>query len=125
MSWCSIRKRCLSELTEARCPRDDFAHPIRSDFVSAEPEKFTGDVMDVVYSQTQPHQLVAERHQTAPHQSAQGAAIARGRDRSLRARNSVDQRLNFFCGAFVAEKIQDDADSFFSDSVVYTGLCDQ
>jgi hypothetical protein len=33
--------------------------------------------------------------------------------------------LNFFGGAFVAEETQDDADGFFSDSVIDTGLCDQ
>ena len=33
--------------------------------------------------------------------------------------------LNFFGGAFVAKETQDDADGFFSDGVIDTGLCDQ
>jgi hypothetical protein len=43
----------------------------------------------------------------------------------FRARNIVDQGLNFFRGAFVAEETQDDADGFFSNGVIDAGFCDQ
>ena len=39
------------ELAEARRPRDDLAHLIRSDFVAAEPEKFTRDVLNLAHAQ--------------------------------------------------------------------------
>src|ERR1700704_37334 len=107
-------KAALSELTEARCPCDDLAHLIRSDFVAAKPEKFTSDVLNVAHSQAKPHQLGAERHQAAAHQSAETAAAARGRDRGFGAGNGVDQGLNFVGRALVAEETQNDADGFFS-----------
>src|ERR1700688_1238762 len=66
-----MKKVLLSELTEARCPCDDLAHLVRSDFVAAEPEKFTGDVLNFAHAQTQPHQLGAERHQATTHQSSE------------------------------------------------------
>src|ERR1700674_3990631 len=99
-----MKKGALSKLTEARRPCDDLAHLIRSDFVAAEPEKFTSDVLNLAHAQTKPHQLGTERHQTAAHQSAKAAAIAGGCDRGFCARNIVDQGLNFFGGAFVAEE---------------------
>src|ERR1700733_8805714 len=71
-------KGALSELTEARRPCDDLAHLIRSDFVSAEPEKFTRDVLNLSYAQPKPHQLGAERHQAAPHQICKTATVAGG-----------------------------------------------
>jgi hypothetical protein len=118
-------KGALSELTEARRPCDDLAHLIRSDFVATEPEKFTRDVLNLSDAQAKPHQLGAERHQAAAHQPAKAAAMARGCDRGFRTWNIVDQGLNFFGGAFVAEETQDDADGFFRHGVIDTGLCDQ
>src|SRR5471032_2206776 len=52
-------KRSLSELTEARRPCDDLAHLIRSDFVAAEPKKFTSDILNLGHAQTETHQLGA------------------------------------------------------------------
>src|ERR1700682_1730166 len=43
-------KGALSALAEARGPCDDLAHLIRSDFVAAEPEKFTGDVLNLAHA---------------------------------------------------------------------------
>src|SRR5260370_1102611 len=71
-----MKKGALSELTEARRPCDDLAHLIRSDFVAAEPEKFTSDVLNLAHAQTKPHQLGTERHQAAAHQSSETAAVA-------------------------------------------------
>jgi hypothetical protein len=85
-----VQKNTLSELTEARCPCDDLAHLIRSDFVAAEPEKFTRDVLNLAHTQAKSHQLGSERHQAAAHQPAETAAAARGRDRGFGARNGVD-----------------------------------
>src|SRR6266581_2372065 len=45
-------------------------------------------------AQTKSHQPGAKRHQATAHQPAETTAIARGRDRSFRARNHVDQSLN-------------------------------
>src|SRR6476646_20076 len=59
----NIKKGALSELAEARCPCNDLAHLVRSDFVAAEPEKFTGDVLNLAHAQAKAHQLGAERHQ--------------------------------------------------------------
>src|SRR3981081_1902627 len=69
-------KKALSELAEARRSCDDLAHLIGPDFVAAEPEKFTGDVLNLAHAQTKPHQLGAERHQTTAHQPAETAGIA-------------------------------------------------
>src|SRR4030088_3028861 len=66
----------LSELTEARRPRDDLAHLLRPDFVSAEPEKFTSNVLNLAHAQTKPHQLGAERHQPPAHQRSETTAAA-------------------------------------------------
>src|SRR5882757_8627518 len=62
------------ELTEARGPRNDLAHLIRSNFVAAELEKFTGNILNFADAEAKPHQPRAERHQTAAHQSAEAAA---------------------------------------------------
>src|SRR3982074_803505 len=118
-------KGALSELIEARRPRDDLAHLIRPNFVAAEPEKFTSNVLNLAHAQTKPHQLGAERHQAATHQLAETAAVARGRDRSFRARNLVDPGLNFFGRTFVAKETQDDTDGFFSHSIINAGLYGQ
>src|SRR3954452_17624034 len=92
---CAGPKRCaLCELAEARRPRDDLAHLIRSDFVAAEPEKFTRNGLNLAHAQTKCHQLGAECHQAAAHQPAEATIAARGGDRSLSAWNLVDQRLN-------------------------------
>src|SRR6202050_4733754 len=40
------------DLPTPRCPRDDLAHSIRSDFVAAEPEKFTGGALNFAHAQT-------------------------------------------------------------------------
>src|SRR5450631_4642347 len=76
-------KGASSELTEARCPRDDLAHPIGSNFVATKSEKFTGNVLDLAHAQTQSHQPGAERHKTTAHQPAETAAVAGGRDRGF------------------------------------------
>src|SRR5271168_1560973 len=68
-------KRCLRELAEAGGPCDDLTHLIRSDFVAAEPEKFTGDVLNFAHAQAEPHQLGTERHQATTHQPCQTAAV--------------------------------------------------
>ncbi len=49
---------------------------IRSDFVAAEPEKFTGNVLNFAHAETKSHQPGAERHQATAHQPAETAAIA-------------------------------------------------
>src|SRR5664279_1238803 len=116
---------CLCELAEARRPCDDLAHLIRSDFVAAEPEKFTRDVLNLAHAQTQPHQPDAERHQAAAHQSSQTAAVAGGLDRGFRTRNPVDQGLNFIGRTFLAEEIENDADDFLGNSTIDAGLCSQ
>src|SRR4249920_2720113 len=115
-------ERCSRELAEARRPRDDFAHLIRSDFVAAEPEKFTRDALNLVHAQPKRHQLGAERHQATAHEPGKAAVAARGRDRSLRARNLVDKSLNLVGGALVTEETQNDADGFFSDNVIDAGF---
>jgi hypothetical protein len=68
-------KAALGELAEARRPCDDLAHSIRSDFVAAEREKFTSDVLNFAHAQTKPHQLGAERHQATAHQISETAAM--------------------------------------------------
>src|SRR5260370_32993007 len=120
-----MKKAALSELAEARGPCDDLAHSIRSDFVAAEPEKFTSDVLNLTHAQTKPHQLGAERHQATAHQISETAAIARGRDRSFRTGNLIYQGLNFVGGALVAKKSENDADGFFSHSIIDAGLYGQ
>src|ERR1700748_539673 len=123
---CAGPKRCvLCELAEARRPRNDLAHLIRSDFVAAEPEKFTRDVLNFGHAQTECHQLGAERHQPATHQSAKTAATAGSGDGGFRARDAVDQDLNFGGGPLVAKETKDDADGFFRDSIIYAGFLSQ
>src|ERR1700704_3438249 len=101
----SAPERCvLSELAKARRPRDDLAHFVRSDFVAAEPKKFTRDVLNLVHAEAERHQLGTERHQAAAHQPGKPAVAARGRDRSFGTRDLVDQSLNLVGGTLVAEK---------------------
>src|ERR1700722_4744327 len=57
-----------SELIETGCPSDDRAHLILPDFVSAKPEKFTRDILDVADTQAQSHQPGTNGHQAAAHQ---------------------------------------------------------
>src|ERR1019366_5685109 len=83
-------KGASSELTKARGPRDDLAHSIRSDFISAEPKKFTRDALNLAHSQTKAHQLGAERHQAPAHQPSETAAVAGGGDRGFCAGNLVN-----------------------------------
>jgi hypothetical protein len=118
-------KKVLSELAEARRPCDDLAHLIRSDFVAAEGEKFTRDVLNVSHAQAEPHQLGADRHQTAAHQPSQTAIVAGRRDGGFRAGYSIDQGLNFVAGTLVAKELQNDADGFFSHSIIDAGLYGQ
>src|SRR5947207_16007971 len=61
-------KAALGELADARRPCDDLAHSIRSDFVAAECEKFTIDVLNFAYAQTKPHKLGADRHPSTTQQ---------------------------------------------------------
>ena len=110
------------ELAEPRRPRNDFAHLIRSDFVAAEPEKFTRDVLNLANAQAQPHQPGADRHQASAHQPRKAGIVARGRNRSFGTRNLVDQGLNFVGGSLVTEKTQNDADGIFSDSAIDADL---
>jgi hypothetical protein len=83
-------KGALSELAQARCPCDDLAHLIGSDFVSAELEKFTRDALDFANSQAKSHQLGAERHQAPAHKLSETTTVARGGDRGFCAWNFVD-----------------------------------
>src|ERR1700738_76909 len=85
------KKRASSELTEAGGPCDDLSHLIISDFVASETEEFARDALNLAHAEAKSHQPAAERHQAAAHKPAERAAIARGRDRCFRARNSVDQ----------------------------------
>src|SRR5438046_9859800 len=91
--------RCvLCELAEARCPWNDVAHLIRSDFVAAEPEKFTCHVLNLAHTQTQRHQPGAHRHQASAHQPRESAIAAGSRNRSFCSRNMLEQRLNLVRG---------------------------
>src|SRR5882757_2113004 len=96
----------LRELAEPRRPRNDLAHFVRSDFVAAEPKKFTRHVLNLAHAQTKRHQLGTERHQPATHQPGKAAVAVRGRDRSLRARNLVDQSLDLVGRTLVTEESQ-------------------
>src|SRR6188474_1912015 len=114
-----LRRCVLCELAEARRPSNDFAHLIRSDFVAAEPEKFTRHALNLVHAQTQRHQPGADRHQASAHQPREAAIAAGSLNRSLGTRNLVDQGLNLVGGSLVSKKTQNDADGFFSDSIIY------
>src|SRR5829696_5116605 len=129
MSWdaiCRCKKvraeSLLSELAEAWRARDDLAHLIRSDFVAAEPEKFTRDVLNLADAQSKRHQPRADGHQAAAHQPGEAAAFVRSCDRSLGARNRVDQGLDFVGRALTAKETQDNADGLFSHSTIDAGL---
>src|SRR3954464_3734 len=110
------------ELAKARRPRDDLAHFVRSDFIAAEPKKFTRDVLNLVHAEAERHQLGTERHQAAAHQPGEAAVAARGRDRSFGTGYLVDQSLDLVGRTLVAEETQNDADGFFRDSVVNADL---
>ena len=117
-----VEGELLSELAEPRRPRDDLAHFIRSDFVAAEPKKFTRHVLNFVHAQTKRHQLGAERHQPAAHQPGEAAVAVRGRDRSLGAWNLVDQSLDRIGGTLVTEETQNDADGFSATALSMPAL---
>src|SRR3979411_476550 len=53
----NMKKCALSELAEARCPCNDLAHLVRSDFVTAEPEKLTGYVLNLAHALAKPHKI--------------------------------------------------------------------
>src|SRR5882757_5285689 len=112
----------LGELAEPRRPRNDLAHFVRSDFVAAEPKKFTRHVLNLAHAQTKRHQLGTDRHQPAAHQPGEAAVAVGGRNRRLRAWNLVDQSLDLVGGPLVTEETQNDADGFFSDSAIDAGL---
>jgi hypothetical protein len=114
-----------SELAEAWRPRDDFAHVFRSDFVTTEPEKFTRDILSLADPKAQPHQPAADGHQAAAHQPKETGAALGSCDRRFRARDGVDQGLDFVGRTFTAKEPKDDADGFFSDSIINAGLCGQ
>src|SRR5690348_569296 len=69
----NMKKGASGELAQPWCPRDDRAHLIRSDFVSTEPEKLAGNVLDLAHAKTETHQSGADSHQAAAHQSADRA----------------------------------------------------
>src|SRR5215470_8315629 len=110
------------ELIEAWRPRNNLAHMISSDFVAAEAEKFTGDVLNVAHAKTEAHQPGADGHQAAAHQAGQPAALARFRNCCFRTGNLVDQRLNAFGRTFITQETQDDADGLFSNSTIDAGV---
>ncbi|MEH2628283.1 hypothetical protein V1292_006338 [Bradyrhizobium sp. AZCC 1719] len=95
---------------------------ICSDFVATEPEKFTRHALNFAHAKTERHQPGANRHQASAHQPRESAIAAGSRNRSLGTRNLVDQGLNLVGGALGAEKTQNDADGFFSDSAIDTDL---
>jgi len=105
MSWYRYQEGALGELAEPRCRRDDLAHLIGSVFVLAEPEKLTGDVLNVGDAEAKAHKPCSERHQPAAYQSRETAAGVRGRNRSFSTRNLVNQRLNFVGRSLVAQKV--------------------
>src|SRR5260370_17442796 len=117
-----MKKGSLSARAEARRHCDNLAHLIRSNFVGAKPEKFTSDVLNLAHAQTKPHQLGAERHQATAHQPSETTAIARARDRSFRARNLVDQDLNFVGGSLVANETQNVPHTLFITTIITTPL---
>jgi hypothetical protein len=118
----NVKEGASGELAQPRCARDDFAHAIRSDFVSAEPEKFTGDALNFAHAQSETHEAGADRHQTAAHQSGETAVVVRRRDRGFCTRYFVNQCLNLVGRPLIAEEIQDNANGFFSDSTIDAGL---
>src|SRR6185312_15803688 len=108
----AMRTCLLCELAQARRPRNDLAHLIRSDLVATEPEKFARHALNLVHAQAKRHQPGADRHQASAHQPRE-TAIATGRcNRSFGTRNLVDQGLNLVGGSLVTEKTQTDADGF-------------
>src|SRR5262249_52910612 len=97
-------------------------HSIRSDFVAAESEKFTRDLLNVSDAEPEAHQACADRHQAAAHQPGEAGLIARGSHCSLCTGDAVDQRLNCFGRPLVLEKVKDDAYRFFGDSIPNAGF---
>jgi hypothetical protein len=49
------KKGASRELAEARRPCDDLSDLIGSVFVATEPEKFTGDVLDLAHADAKTH----------------------------------------------------------------------
>src|SRR5947209_14474236 len=121
----SVKCEASGELAEARRPRDDLAHLIRSDFVSAEPKKFTGDRLNVRHAKAEAHQARADGHQSAAHQPRQSAAAPGGLDGCICTGDVVDQGLHAVGRTFAAEETQNNADGLFSDSTIYAGVCRQ
>src|SRR3954469_5185348 len=120
-----MRKGASSELAEARCPRDDRAHLVSSDFVAAEPEKFTCDRLNVGNAETETNQSTTDGHQAATHQPGQSTARARRCNHSFRTWYAVNQCLNLLRRSLVPKKIEHDADGFFGHSSLDAGLCSQ
>src|SRR3954454_13130694 len=112
-------------MTKAGCPGDDRTDLFLTDFAATEAENFTRDILNLGHVQTESHQLGADCHQAAAHQSRDTAAVVRGSDGSFRARNLFDQGLNFLGRTFVAKEIQDEADGFFGHSLIEAGLYSQ
>ena len=82
MSCTRIRSEnevCFSELAEARSSGDDLAS-IRSDFVAAELEKFTRDVLNLGHAETEAHQFGAERPSRRRPAACRSRCAARGFD---------------------------------------------
>src|SRR5882762_10512338 len=127
MSWYSIsegafRQSASGELVQPRCPGDDLSHLIRTNFVAAEPEKFMSGSFDLDDAETEAHQPGSGRHDAAAHQSGEAAALDSGRDGVFRARNPVDQRLNFVGRTLAAQETQHNAHGVFSDSIIDAGF---
>ena len=72
-----------------------------------------------------PISLVPTAIRPPPINLGEPAAFVGGCDRGFRARNRVDQGLNFVGRALVAKETQDNADGFFSHSTIDAGLCGQ
>src|ERR1700758_2592560 len=121
----NMKKGASGELAKPRGPRNDLAHLIRSDFVAPEPEKLARDSLNFAHAETEAHELGAHCHQAAAHKSGETIAVVCRRNRGFRARNLVDQRLNFFARTFAPEEAQDDADGLFSHSTIDAGFCGQ
>src|ERR1043166_924593 len=120
-----LTRRASSELAEARRPRNDLAHVLRSDFVATEPEEFARDVLYLADAQPEAHQPGADRHQAATHQSKEPGAALGSCNGGFRARNGVDQGLDFVGRTFTAKEPQNDADGFFGHSTIDAGLGSQ
>ena len=88
---------------KAGCFGNDRAHPVGTDFVAAELEEFTRQVLNLAHSETHTHQLGAKRHDaTAEH--ARKAARTSSFDCIFRARNLLDQRTHLFRRPLLAKE---------------------